>query len=103
MKILANFYPAKKKTGNILGDASVTLRDEVLGDLTIKKIRVILGKDGEPFVSLPQSPYMKKDDSGKETGEKAYSPIVWASGDWKRQIDDAVLSEWSKSQAMASL
>lgn len=101
MKILANFYHAKKKTGNILGDATVTIRDEFLGDLTIKKIRVIRGNDGDPFVSLPQSPYIKKDDAtGAE--EKKYAPIVWASGDWKRAIDEAVLGEYSKSMQGAA-
>lgn len=102
MKIQATFYPSKSKAaGKVLGDATVTLRDEILGDLVIKKIRVIEGNDGEAFVSLPQSPYMKKDDA---TGEekKMYAPIVWASSDWKRSIDDAVLSEYSKSRAVAA-
>lgn len=101
MKIQATFYPSKSKAaGKVLGDATVTLRDEILGDLVIKKIRVIQGNDGEAFVSLPQSPYMKKDDAGVET--KQYAPIVWASSDWKRSIDDAVLTEYSKSRAVAA-
>lgn len=100
MKIQASFYPAKKTTGKILGDATVTLRDEILGDLVIKKIRVIRGNDGEPFVSLPQNDYMKKND---ETGqdERKFAPVVWASADWKRVIDEAVISEYSKSMAAA--
>lgn len=94
MEIVAKVYLSKKAGSKILADASVTFRHPQFGDLVVKKIRVIQGPDGE-FVSLPQNKYQKE-------GVDQYSPIVWASKEWKEKIDEAVLSEYSREIAGAA-
>lgn len=90
MKITATFYPSKNKnSGNLLGDASAVIRSEALGDLTIKKLRVVDGQNGA-FVCLPQVKYQKD-------GDDKFFNILWASADWKKAIDEAVLAAYSES------
>ncbi len=95
MELIAKVYLSKKQTSKILADASVTLRDPLMGDLVIKKIRIMQSNDGGEFVSLPQNKFQKD-------GKDQYSPIVWASKEWKEKIDEAVLSEYSREIAAAA-
>lgn len=81
-----------KKTSAVLADASISIQAVGLGELTIKKLRVMEGKDGL-WVALPQQEY--KDKAGK----RAFADVLWASPEWKKEIENAVLAEFSAVKA----
>lgn len=91
MKIISKIWLNKKNDSKVVADAQVILRDDDLGDLTIKAVKVINGQEGL-FVSLPQFIYEKD-------GEKKYSGVVWASSDWKEVIDASVINAYNEKAA----
>jgi len=76
--------------GSLLAEATVTLRTE-LGDLNIKRCLIVDGKDGEPFVTLPQKQYQKD-------GQNKYQKLVYcSSNELKAKIDEACFSAYSEA------
>ena len=80
-------YPIDEPKGKTLAFASVSI-----GDIAaIRSIRVIQGED-RPYVSMPKS----KDKNGGYHDQA--NPVV---GDLRKEINKAVLEEWSKQSALA--
>ena len=75
---------------SLIAEARVTIRTE-LGDLNIKKVNVIEGKEG-PFVTFPQESYTKKGSN-----EKKYVSLVYCSEDFKAKIDEVVFTALSEA------
>ena len=78
------------KSPNLLGDASITFRSE-FGDLTINKVRLMKGRDGEPFLSFPQETYEDKQ------GETKYKKLVYLSKDLNGLAFESVLASYAEA------
>lgn len=79
-----------------LADATVVLTDPDGDSLTVSDLRVLENKQGQTWVAMPSR-------SASEGGRSfRYMPLVDASRQLRRKIEDAVLTafeQWKQSQS----